>query len=359
MFAVMFCFSVACTTGNSDSDKSSKENNDNVIENIKFPVTKEDEFPSVDDDSFEYNATSEGLVITKYLGDYKNIAIPKTIENKKVIGIEDFAFAGNIIIEKIIIPEYVQILNMSWFKNCDNLISIKCLGNIQEINAESVSLNELKALLLPNTKVVDSWTYNHLLNENPKLQLIDLSGIKNYNDFPKAENFRERNISLKVNELISNVINNGSVLTVQEDSFLREQRFVVNARENHEINDYLPRIKSEYKSETLSNSMSEVIRSFLAEYEIELPQRLVGYGLDHEYLKESYGERAYEANFANRQSYYYTNSFEKKDLLIEYMYMYIGDSTGSYSSSIVCEYKLNDFEENLKYATGIENVKLI
>ena len=50
MFAVMICFSVACTSGKRASDKSSKQKYDSLIGDIKFPFTKEDEFPSVDDD---------------------------------------------------------------------------------------------------------------------------------------------------------------------------------------------------------------------------------------------------------------------------------------------------------------------
>lgn len=72
MFAVMICFSVACTSGKRASDKSSKQKYDSLIGDIKFPFTKEDEFPSVDDDftlAKKYSDVNIGEYIT--FGNYE------------------------------------------------------------------------------------------------------------------------------------------------------------------------------------------------------------------------------------------------------------------------------------------------
>ena len=58
-------------------------------------------------ETFEYNKTSEGLVLTKYNGISSNLVIPEEVNGIKVIGLDDTLFENEHIV-KIYIPETVK-----------------------------------------------------------------------------------------------------------------------------------------------------------------------------------------------------------------------------------------------------------
>ena len=60
-------------------------------------------------ETFEYNSTSEGLILSKYNGISSNLVIPEEINGTKVIGLDDTLFE-NKYIDKIYISETVKVL---------------------------------------------------------------------------------------------------------------------------------------------------------------------------------------------------------------------------------------------------------
>ncbi len=70
---------------------------------------------------FEFEAGEDGLTVTKYLGSAKKIVIPSIVDNKKVVGFKREVFGGNIVVEEIVLSEYMTEVHLHYFNGCDNL----------------------------------------------------------------------------------------------------------------------------------------------------------------------------------------------------------------------------------------------
>lgn len=81
-------------------------------------------------DEFEFETNGSGIEITAYKGNRKTVVIPSVIESKKVTYISKSAFVGNIIVNKIVIPEYIDTVDTSIFEGCDNLKEVIYQGSI-------------------------------------------------------------------------------------------------------------------------------------------------------------------------------------------------------------------------------------
>jgi hypothetical protein len=70
-----------------------------------------------------------GVVITEYKGSTKAVTIPAVIDGSPVIGIGDFAFAGNTSITSVIIPASVKGIGDYAFQGCTSLVSVTLPSN--------------------------------------------------------------------------------------------------------------------------------------------------------------------------------------------------------------------------------------
>ncbi len=86
----------------------------------------------VTDNSFEYTQTDNGIVLTKYTGENKNIIIPAKIDGKKVISLSG-AFYGNNIVEHVVISQGIEIIDYMTFWHCINLISVEIPESVETI----------------------------------------------------------------------------------------------------------------------------------------------------------------------------------------------------------------------------------
>lgn len=80
----------------------------------------------------EYEIDENGI-ITKYLGDKKDIIIPDTVQGKLVRGIGDSCFANNISITSVYLPETVTSIGNFAFANCTHLSTVSFVSNTTKI----------------------------------------------------------------------------------------------------------------------------------------------------------------------------------------------------------------------------------
>ncbi|GMO11376.1 MAG: hypothetical protein Ta2A_19700 [Treponemataceae bacterium] len=98
----------------------------------------------------KHPATDFGTVITGYTGSARAVTIPATINGSPVIGIEDYAFAGNTNITSVVIPDSVKNLGDYAFQNCTALTSVTLPAYLKKIDNGAFSgCTSLKAVTVP------------------------------------------------------------------------------------------------------------------------------------------------------------------------------------------------------------------
>ncbi len=111
---------------------------------------------------FEFEAQEDGLTVTKYVGKSKKIVIPSVVNNKKVVGLTPEAFGGNVVVQEIVLSDYMTELYLDCFKGCDNLKTITYPGFVERqssylnINGYHLPKN-LKTMAFPSVKTIDLW----------------------------------------------------------------------------------------------------------------------------------------------------------------------------------------------------------
>ena len=108
---------------------------------------------------FEFEAGENGLTVTKYLGSEKKVVIPSVVDNKKVVGLKPEVFGGNIVIEEMVLSDYMTELFLDHFSGCDNLKILTCSGFTScdmyiSFDAKFVPKN-LTTIVFPSMKAID------------------------------------------------------------------------------------------------------------------------------------------------------------------------------------------------------------
>ena len=100
------------------------------------PSSEKEWVPCESDSLYEFEETSRGLRILKYIDfDEPVVVIPNIIEGKKVIAVGNYAFKGCVGIEKIIISEGIEILGNGAFLNCKGLKEAVLPGSLRGIGS--------------------------------------------------------------------------------------------------------------------------------------------------------------------------------------------------------------------------------
>lgn len=86
---------------------------------------------------YVYDEYINHITIMFYEGNEKEVIIPEKINNKKVEAIDDSAFYGNAIIEKVVIPKYVIRIGHQTFIGNNNLKQVYLPDNIVDIGPYS------------------------------------------------------------------------------------------------------------------------------------------------------------------------------------------------------------------------------
>ncbi|MGG5329415.1 leucine-rich repeat domain-containing protein [Enterococcus sp. AZ163] len=121
-------------------------------EQEKEAKKKEKEQKSSEGQVMTYSETDEGMIVSVYLGEKKDVKIPKMVRGKPVIGING-SFKGQSRIRSVEIPETVRFIGKESFMYCDNLETVTIKGEgLEEIDEWAFYYCEsLKKINLPDT----------------------------------------------------------------------------------------------------------------------------------------------------------------------------------------------------------------
>jgi hypothetical protein len=78
---------------------------------------------------YEFNEAGDGVVITRYLKDQETVLIPDTIKDHPVTELRG-AFLGKGKLKAVTLPENLEILGDSAFRNCSALVSVIIPGGV-------------------------------------------------------------------------------------------------------------------------------------------------------------------------------------------------------------------------------------
>ncbi len=173
----LLCLSLltACGGGSGGNTATTEPSGDDSTEAVTTEAPAET--PA---DQFEFEAGDKGLIVTGYHGSGKTIVIPSVVDNKKVVELNAEVFAGNIMLEEIVLSKYMTVLDLADFAGCDNLTAITYPGDITS-GKSSKGPDNLTTLCLPGTKEIDlNDVIAELCEDNPNLKNLDLSGVESF-----------------------------------------------------------------------------------------------------------------------------------------------------------------------------------
>ena len=100
------------------------------------PSSEKEWVPCESDSLYEYEETSRGIRILKFVDfDEPVVVVPNIIEGKKVVAVGNYAFKGCVGIEKIIISDGIEILGNGAFLNCRGLKEVILPGSLRGIGS--------------------------------------------------------------------------------------------------------------------------------------------------------------------------------------------------------------------------------
>lgn len=168
------------------------------------------------EEEFEFEAGENGLTVTKYLGSSKKIVIPSVVNNKKVVDINADVFGGNIVVEEIVLSEYMKKLYLSSFKGCDNLKSITYSGVtslsdyawVDYLNYADNLPENLTTMIFPALKTLDVRHFSNIISFAPQVTTYI---CKNATELVEQSSFTEECINLVIPEALIDSIKSRTV----------------------------------------------------------------------------------------------------------------------------------------------------
>ncbi len=153
MFVLIWLLLIGCnditeaplddTTNNITDSPTNKVTNSrpDIPNNTTESYPDEDANPESD---FEYKVRDDGeFEITKYIGNDKNVVIPKKIDGKTVTVIGMSAFSGSLV-ESLVMPDTIKYTSFGAFNGCKNLKDIKMSSSL--ITVSLAAFHDCKSL---------------------------------------------------------------------------------------------------------------------------------------------------------------------------------------------------------------------
>ncbi|MBQ7779608.1 MAG: hypothetical protein IJ404_03850 [Clostridia bacterium] len=206
LFLTLICLSITFAGCEDSANKGKSANSENSNNSgVQTPATSPIE-------DFEFESGENGLTVTKYLGSAKKVVIPSIVDNKKVVDLKSDVFGGNVVVEEIVLSDYMTGLYLDCFKGCDSLKILTCSGytEIDEkyVKAEYLPSN-LNTMIFPSLKTVSVYVLQKIHSDAPNVNTFicnSATEIKTI-DFSESNRYKgEYNIVLP-EALINNIKN--------------------------------------------------------------------------------------------------------------------------------------------------------
>ncbi len=140
-------------SGNNGQGNNNQQGNNNIPDTT-IDNTEALDKPVNDGGELSEFEIDENGIITKYLGDKKDVIIPTEVQGKLVRGIGDSCFANDISITSVYIPETVTSIGVKAFENCMHLGTVSFMSNSTKITIGTSAFQNCVALEQINLPVV-------------------------------------------------------------------------------------------------------------------------------------------------------------------------------------------------------------
>jgi len=176
VFIIIMLIGCAGNDNNEAINSGNNGNNDtgiatNEASGTTIQVQDEPWADPTPEDAFEF---SNGT-ITKYIGDYKIVRIPRRIGGAEVTAIGDSAFESNKIITELYLPSNVKKIGDKAFYFAENL-TVLHLGEAETVNDDAFNMTRLKTITLsPNLKTIGERAFAlwaHAGSEEPVVDIV-------------------------------------------------------------------------------------------------------------------------------------------------------------------------------------------
>ncbi len=102
--------------------------------------------------NFEKTSDGNGYIVTKYVGEEKDVVVPAQYQSLPVVAIGDSAFSGCTQMETIDLPKSIQLIDTNAFSGCQKLLDVKIPSGVKVIRENAFSDCEyLTYIYLPDT----------------------------------------------------------------------------------------------------------------------------------------------------------------------------------------------------------------
>lgn len=85
---------------------------------------------------YTYQKEGEGVVLTKYLGEAREVTVPGAIDGMRVVGLADSAFAGTSV-KSVVLPDTIKTLGWFTFYGCSSLERVSIPASVGSIGYAS------------------------------------------------------------------------------------------------------------------------------------------------------------------------------------------------------------------------------
>ncbi|MBQ9748782.1 MAG: leucine-rich repeat protein [Clostridia bacterium] len=92
---------------------------------------------NTDASAFDVAKVNGGWAITDYTGTDANVVIPATIDGKNVVKIDDYAFSGNTVVERIVVPSTVHTIEPTGIENCPSLHTVVLFDSLKKVDSKA------------------------------------------------------------------------------------------------------------------------------------------------------------------------------------------------------------------------------
>ncbi len=130
------------------------------------------------DFQYRVNRRSGVVTITKYIGNEREVCVPPTIEGKPVVKIAEKAFADNVFITKVVLPEGLKAIEDWIFFRCTSLVSISFPSTLEKVGlSQCTDCGNLREIIVAKGNKTFYSGCNALVQKSDKRMILGAQQI--------------------------------------------------------------------------------------------------------------------------------------------------------------------------------------